>query len=226
MTNDLKYKILTYKDVAAIPSTENNETLVDARTYDSSIVTEYEKMDMIPYLGETIYVRETVARKLAHANEILTRENKVHLKLVYGYRHPEVQEKYFFDRCIELLASDPDLTENELDALTHNFVAVPDVAGHPTGGAFDLTLIDSEGNNCDMGSKIADYTDPDLMQTFCEGLSEVQVKNRKVLHDAMVGEGFAPFYGEWWHFSYGDKEWASFYAKTSSLYKPINYRNK
>ena len=37
----------------------------------------------------------------------------------------------------------------------------------------------------------------------------------------MVAEGFAPFDGEWWHFSYGDREWAAFYGLSQTLYAHI-----
>ena len=63
------------------------------------------------------------------------------------------------------------------------------------------------------------------MATYAKGLTDEQIKNRKMLHDLMVEEGFAPFYGEWWHFSYGDREWAAFYDK-ETLYAPIDFRTK
>jgi D-alanyl-D-alanine dipeptidase len=37
----------------------------------------------------------------------------------------------------------------------------------------------------------------------------------------MTSVGFAPFDGEWWHFSYGDREWAYFYKKKNALYGQI-----
>jgi D-alanyl-D-alanine dipeptidase len=37
----------------------------------------------------------------------------------------------------------------------------------------------------------------------------------------MVAAGFAPFYGEWWHFSYGDREWAAVYGEPAALYGPL-----
>jgi hypothetical protein len=41
----------------------------------------------------------------------------------------------------------------------------------------------------------------------------------------MVACGFAPSYRKWWHFSYGDREWAAFYNTPSgSLYGPVDIR--
>lgn len=35
----------------------------------------------------------------------------------------------------------------------------------------------------------------------------------------MVEAGFAAFSGEWWHFSYGDREWAAIWNKAAALYQ-------
>lgn len=67
-------KILTYKELVSIPLGENKEPLVDVRSYDSSIIAQYTEQgrkDMFPYTQERIFVRETVARKLARANKAL-----------------------------------------------------------------------------------------------------------------------------------------------------------
>ena len=196
------------------------------RQYDPTIIAQYEKNDMLPYTGERIFVRDTVARKLARANKTLAKlsNGKFRLKVVYGYRHPDVQKKYFEQQRSKLRALHPSLTDEELDNLTHNFIAVPSVAGHPTGGAIDVTIVDEQGNELDMGTKIADFKDPEKIKTFAKGLTNKQKKNRRLLHDLLVAEGFAPFYGEWWHFSYGDREWACFYGKTKSIYSPVKFK--
>ena len=38
----------------------------------------------------------------------------------------------------------------------------------------------------------------------------------------MMKEACAPYDGEWWHFSYGDKEWAFYYKKEEALYDQID----
>lgn len=217
-------KIITYQKLIAIPDGENKESLVDVRCYDPTIIAQYEKNDMFPYTGERIFVQDTVARKLATANKTLGKHGKFRLKVVYGYRHPNVQKKYFEQKRTELQALHPSLTDEELDGLTHNFIAVPSVAGHPTGGAIDVTIVDAVGNELDMGTKIADFKNPEKIKTFAKGTTNEQKKNRLLLHDILVREGFAPFYGEWWHFSYGDREWACFYGKKKSLYSLIKFK--
>lgn len=213
--------ILQYDDLKNIPSSENNEELVVLQDTAPEVRCEYEKQDMVPFFGDEIYVRRSVADKLKVANEELSqRLPGSQLRVVYGLRLPQVQEAYFEKRKEEIRRERPELSQEELTRATHLFVASPDVAGHPTGGAIDITITTSDGD-IDMGTRIADYTVGKKIETFCEGLTYEQKKNRALLHDVLVNQGFAPFYGEWWHFSYGDREWAAFYNKTKSLYAPI-----
>ena len=53
---------------------------------------------------------------------------------------------------------------------------------------------------------------------------EISVKaknNRLLLKKIMEKVGFYQFPGEWWHFSFGDREWAAAHNKTKSLYQQI-----
>lgn len=221
--NLITQPILTYDDLAKIAPGTSDEKLADVRAYDKSIVAQYNKLDMKSYTGDTILVRDSVAQKLAAVNQALQARGYT-LKVVYGYRSLAVQEKYFTKRKQELAAEQPDMSDKDLNNYTHQFVAVPDVAGHPTGGAVDLTVLGGNGQELDMGTAIADYTDPEKIQTFGPGLLQTQQANRQLLHDLMTAQEFAPFYGEWWHFSYGDKEWAAFYNKKTALYGAITYK--
>ena len=220
--NLIRKPILTYDDVLPIPAGTSAEELVDVRTYSKSIVAQYLKFDMVEYTGDQIVVRDGLAQALGRVNDGLMQKGLC-LKVVYGYRHPAVQERYFTARKAEVQSQHPDLDDANLDRLTHNFVAAPSIAGHPAGAAVDLTLIDiTTQKELSMGTAIADYSDPLLIQTFDERVSDYIMKNRLILHDAMVAEGFAPFYGEWWHFSFGDREWAAFYGE-AAMYGPITF---
>lgn len=219
--NLLSKRILTFEDVARFPAGNSDEELVDAAKYDRSITSQYIKTDMVPITGSTIYVRDSIAKKLT-AVETKLRDRGFRLKVVYGYRHPIVQQKYFDTRKVAILKEYPNLSGIELDRYTHNFVAVPDIAGHPAGAAVDLTIINSDGTPLDMGTGIADYSDKEKIKTYADGLTDDQITNRKLLHDLMIDQEFAPFYGEWWHFSYGDREWAAFYNK-KALYGAVSF---
>lgn len=220
----MKRKILTYYDLSKVEAKENNESLVILNEFSSDIECMYEKKDMIAYVGDKIFVREKVAEMLLQASKILKNKNSdYNLKVVYGYRHPDIQKNYFDKRKKEIEKQRPNLSQEELLAYTHMFVAAPDVAGHIVGGAVDIT-ISSPNGDLDMGTAIADYSDEEKIQTFYQNISKEQKENRMLLHDIMVQVGFAPFYGEWWHFSYGDKEWAAFYEKPGAIYTAIDFR--
>lgn len=215
-------RILGYEDVAAVQPGTRDEPLVDVRAYNPDIAAQYAKPDMKYLTGETIYVRDMVAEQLAKVQAGLSRQS-MRLLVVYGYRHPEVQRTYFEARRNEIELTNPLMIGEELDAYTHNFVAIPELGGHPAGAAVDLTILDWEDRPLDMGTAIADYSNPEKIRTDSPGLTYRQMGNRAILHDAMVDEHFAPFYGEWWHFSYGDREWGAFYDMPA-LYDQIDLR--
>lgn len=213
-------RILTYDDVKSIPLGSNDEPLVKANKYDARITCQYKKFDMFPWTGFDILVRDSVARKLATANAALKIEG-FGLKVVYGYRSPSVQKQYFDKRFKALRAENLGLNDEELLRLTHSYVAVPDSAGHTLGAAVDITIGDCSGNECDMGTAIADYSDPMAIQSGAK-VGASQTRLRRLLQKVMLDAGFAPFLGEWWHFSYGDKEWAAYYGVSNALYGQVD----
>jgi len=219
-----KAKILKYQDLKKIPAGKSRDPLVSLNKSCPDIACRYQKRDMHKYLGNQMLVRKRLADKLRRANLQLGKLLPgAKLRVVYGYRHPEVQKKYF-DRIIkEIGGKYKRLEQNQLIALAHNFVASPDVAGHTTGGAIDVT-IEKNGRELNLGTRIADYSNPEKIKTFSRTISQEQARLRKLLHDVLLKQGLAPFYGEWWHFSYGDREWACFYGKKRSLYSEIDHR--
>jgi zinc D-Ala-D-Ala dipeptidase len=172
-------------------------------------------------LGDRFYLRESVISKLILAQDKLQKiKPNAFFRVVYGYRHPDVQITYFQERKYEVSFKYPNITEDELIFKTHLLTAFPDVAGHCTGGAIDITIEDENGE-IDMGCKIADFSS-NLIETYSDGLTDEQIKNREILRNVLIEQDFAPFDGEWWHFSYGDREWAFFYNKNNAIYDKIN----
>ena len=82
---------------------------------------------------------------------------------------------------------------------------------HSYGMALDVTILDPQGRELDMGTGFDDMTDlshPALEEGFMAAgkLSEGQVANRRLLRGAMFGAGFMGINTEWWHFDCGDRE--------------------
>ena len=220
-----KKALLTAADLLRVTVSENKASLVGIRARLPFLRVEYEKEDMLAYTGDDILVREDLIPLIEQAYQELQDKLPGHNFLIrYGYRHPEVQQRYFDTRYDIHKAENPELDEVALIELTHTQVALPTVAGHPTGGAIDLTIINGEDKEFDMGTGIADYREPEKCFTYSDNITAEQAKNRAFLADIMLNAGFAPYNGEWWHFSYGDREWACFYDKPHTLYEQIEYR--
>ena len=82
---------------------------------------------------------------------------------------------------------------------------------HSYGMALDVTILDPQGAELDMGTGFDEMTDlshPALEEGFlaCGKLTEAQVANRQLLRDAMFGAGFVGINTEWWHFDCGDRD--------------------
>ncbi len=227
MTNRTERKILTAADLETVVVTDNGSPMVDLKPLLPQVVVLYQKDDMEPYTGSQILVREELVSMLSEAYTLLqVAMPGCTFRIQYGYRHPDIQTTYFNRRYDFFLEKNPQLSSDKLIELTHTQVAYPLVAGHPTGGAIDITILDPYGEKINMGTDIADYSVPDKCFTYSSSITEVQAVHRKVLHDLMLQVGFAPFYGEWWHFSYGDREWAKFYGFATSFFGQIKVTTK
>lgn len=214
----ISYPIASIKQLRSMNAGENNEPLVDLNKLGSEIICDYRRTDSS---DTKILVRETVACKLINVQARLSKHHPhMQLIVVEGYRSPKYQETYFLSQLLIQKEKHPKLEFDALLELTNQFVALPSVAGHPTGGAVDLT-IGLNHQEVDMGGSIADFSRPERLPTYSTEVTQEQAQYRQLLHDLMCEEKFAPFYGEWWHFSYRDREWAVFYDKPSSIYSPV-----
>ena len=82
---------------------------------------------------------------------------------------------------------------------------------HSFGMAVDITLVDGDGVELDMGTPFDDLTErshPALEATLLAHgeLTEAQVANRQLLRVAMTHGGFKGISSEWWHFDHGDRD--------------------
>lgn len=214
---DLLEKEMTkYSDLAPIRVIDTNEEMVNLADYPIRLNPARSKIDV----GDSalVYVRKSVAERLLVAQDFLSQKCAgVFLEIVYGYRSLHIQQQSF-DQMKKKLAR-AGLTQEELMEMVHRMVAVPDVAGHPTGGAVDVQLVTENGDVVDMGSDLHDFTKKSYV--FYPFIPHRVWVNRQRLRTCMLHAGFAPFDGEWWHFSYGDKEWAFYYQQPVAFYNQI-----
>lgn len=82
-----------------------------------------------------------------------------------------------------------------------NYVANPKKGSiHNRGGAVDITLVDANGNELDMGTAF-DHFGPEAAIDNTNLTKKVQ-DNRQLLQAVMRSHGFSVLKSEWWHFNY------------------------
>lgn len=99
----------------------------------------------------------------------------------------------------------PELKKSDL--LKGNYIA--EKSGHTRGSTVDLTIIKMDGSFVDMGGTFdlfSEISHPDY-----KNLTPEQIKNRKILHDAMINAGFVGIDSEWWHFTLKDEPYKDTY---------------
>ncbi len=193
--------IVKYKDLINIKVSDNNERLVSFQNF---------------------LLRQTVVKKLKQVNQQLQLINPEYsIQVQSGFRDMSKQISMFKQQLN--LISQKRFYPNpiELYEKVHQYIAVPSVAGHPTGGAVDLLIIDKNTNQpIDFGSDYLNFNDPNI-KYFSKSINNQAKENRKILRQLMMQNEFAPFDGEWWHFSYGDREWAFYYKKPYAIYNQL-----
>lgn len=168
------------------------------------------------------YGRKEIAEKLDEISKELLNINKdASLVVSNVYRHPKIQEENFKKVFNDIKAKFPLLSQDEQIEKTHLMIAYPKVAGHPTGGAIDLTIKIGD-TLLDMGCEIGDFDKEEYLPVKNSYITKEQFENRLMLRKLMICHEFAPFNGEWWHFSFGDREWAKIYNKEYAIYDVVN----
>ena len=135
-------------------------------------------------------------------------------------------------------------SEEEKRAVIGEYIATPNPDRqrppcHTTGGALDVTLIDADGRELNMGTEFDAFsreTNTDYFEKVCGEVDEMSGRecgemsamcsrenameicnNRRILCEAMEAAGFSNVDSEWWHYGYGDRNWAA------AVGKPVLY---
>lgn len=99
----------------------------------------------------------------------------------------------------------------------------PESAPHSAGAAVDVTLIDHQGRELDMGTRV--NASPEESEGACytdaPNLSARARTNRATLGDALSTAGLINYGTEWWHWSFGDRYWALQTQQPAALYGPV-----
>ena len=117
---------------------------------------------------------------------------------------------------------DMDINSEEFIILCDKFVANPyrQGSGHQSGAAIDVSLIDDEGNEYDMGGKVRGFEN--TAEFNCGDISAEAKKNRAILNNALSKVGFINYPSEWWHYSFGDRLWAKLTGSKIAIFGKLD----
>lgn len=189
-----------------------NEKFVSLSEYGFFIESQYYKQNINGSLKDC-YARKAVMKKLLKAEQTLP--NGYRFKIYDAYRPIKVQQELWDTYKKKIIKQFPNLSEEEINKKTSVFVSEPsyDVeypSLHNTGGAIDLTIVDKNGKELNMGTRFDDFTDKAYTSYFEENdMSEKIKNNRRLLYWTMIYAGFTNLPSEWWHYDYGDNAWAN-----------------
>lgn len=173
------------------PAVREVTCLVRVDHIDPTIVIEMRYATENNFTGKKIYpvhvcvLHKGTAAKLIAANAKVAKDG-YRLKVWDAYRPPHVQQIFW------------DLVRDE------RYVRNPAKGGskHSTGGAVDVTLVDSEGRELEMPTTFDDFS-KNAWRSSSSWSAEAR-KNSDYLTRAMTEAGFETIHEEWWHFEDSD----------------------
>ncbi len=133
------------------------------------------------YKKPKCFLNETAAELLRESIR-LADQLDLRIKIFDAFRPLEVQQALWDD------TPDPEFISNPEDG------AVP----HCRGAAVDLNLLDSDGNELDMGTRFDEF---DIKSHHGNtDISPEQQRNRHILMGIMTTAGWDFYRNEWWHY--------------------------
>ena len=176
--NRLDYDSTAWTDIALLDSS----ILIDMRYATESNFVE-EKM----YECSRCFLRPEVALAVVAAHRELQHQGLA-LKMLDCYRPRPIQWKLWEKVPDRRYVSDP------RKGSMHN-----------RGAAVDLTIVDAEGNELDMGTPY-DFFGPQAHPSYT-ALPDTVLHHRQLLSETMIHYGFRPTNTEWWHFSWNGQNY-------------------
>jgi len=133
------------------------------------------------YSAPLCYLHKDAAEALQRAIKIAAKKS-LRFKIFDGFRPMKVQQ-FMFDKFLD-----------------DGFISNPQTGSTPhcRGVAVDLTLVDANDNELEMGSDFDEFSD--LAFHACERISPRAKQNRELLFDIMKEAGWDFYSKEWWHY--------------------------
>ncbi|MFV5685986.1 M15 family metallopeptidase [Flavobacterium sp. GB2R13] len=165
----------------------NDTTFVNLKDYSPDFVYDMKYATTDNFLKAKVYdcaacfLRLKTVEALLEANKkFITKGYKI--KIFDCYRPLDIQKKMWE------IVPNPEYVANPAKGSIHN-----------RGGAVDITLVNSNGNELDMGTSF-DYFGVEASHKYLNVSEEVKA-NRELLKKIMNKNGFNSFDSEWWHYN-------------------------
>jgi D-alanyl-D-alanine dipeptidase len=180
-----KPSLLTQQQREALP----DSAFVDLLTLDSTFILDMRYATDSNFLKAKVYdcdqclLRAVVAKALVKVQQSLAGKG-YRIKLYDCYRPLDIQKRMW-----KIMPDD-------------RYVGNPYGNGsvHNKGAAVDLTLVDAQGQELDMGTGF-DHFGREAHHAY-KNLTPQVLENRKLLKQSMENGGFLPITSEWWHYFY------------------------
>lgn len=187
-TEAIENKTVHKKETLENNLQEVNDTIfVNLKDYSQDFVFDMKYATDDNFLKEKVYdcaecyLRLKTVKALIEANESFLKLG-YKIKLFDCYRPLDIQKRMW------KIISNP------------IYVADPNKGSiHNRGGAIDLTLVDAQGKELDMGTGF-DHFGIEASHNYTKLTSEV-LANRKLLREVMQKNNFKTFESEWWHYN-------------------------
>lgn len=165
----------------------NDTTFVNLKDYSQDFVYDMKYATSDNFLKAKVYdcaecfLRLKTVTALVEANKKFMK-NGFKIKIFDCFRPLDIQKKMW------KIISNPEYVANPAKGSIHN-----------RGGAVDITLVDGNGKELDMGTSF-DFFGVKAGHNYPNVSSEVK-QNRELLKTIMTISGFNSFDSEWWHYN-------------------------
>lgn len=213
-------------DTDNVAVNENGDALLNINQKNSRIICAPQYyINGIPGAVKDCYMRKSVYNLLLIALDLLPAG--------YGFKifdawRPYAVQKFLFDEYAAKIQQSENISLSEAEEKARRFVSYPTDNPakpyvHSTGGAVDLTILDADNKELNMGTGFDDFSHAAFTDYYEASLNDEIKANRRLLYHVMTKAGFTNYPSEWWHYDYGDLFWATEkkadYAIFGGIYK-------
>jgi D-alanyl-D-alanine dipeptidase len=165
----------------------NDTAFVNLKDYSQDFVYDMKYATSDNFLKAKVYdcaecfLRLKTAQALIEANKAFIKQG-YKIKIFDCYRPLNIQKKMW------KIVSNPEYVANPSKGSIHN-----------RGGAIDITLVDNNGKELEMGTPF-DFFGKEASHNYAD-LSKEIMRNRLLLKRIMTESNFNSFDSEWWHYN-------------------------